>query len=78
VVNDVDSAPALLLLTQQSRLFQDAQVPRRGWPFVCEAPSDLAGGRLPTKVNREQNLPACRMRERRHDGVERRELSLRV
>jgi hypothetical protein len=49
-------------------------VPRRRRPFVRKTPRDLAGGRRAAQMDRQQDLPPRRVRQRGDDGVERREL----
>jgi hypothetical protein len=73
-VDAVDACAPTLLLAQEARPLQDAQMPRGRGPFVREAARDLARRRLAAaEVHGEQDLAACGVRESGHYGVEQRQ-----
>lgn len=68
----------MLLLPEETRVFEHAQVARRGGPAVLETFREVTGGGgAPAKVEREQDLTAGGVGDRRNDPIERFELLLR-
>jgi hypothetical protein len=73
-VDAVHADATLLFVPHEPGVFQDSQVPRRRRPLVRKSSGDFAGGRGPTKVDRQKNLSPRRVRQRGDDRIEGREL----
>jgi hypothetical protein len=73
-VDSIDPHPAASLVAYQTGVLEDAQVACRRRPLVSKATGDLAGRRLAAEVDRQEDLPPSRVRQRGNDGIECRQL----
>jgi hypothetical protein len=66
----VDARASPPFVMQQAGALKRLNVPGRRWPCMLEHAGDLAGGhRSALEVQRDQDPPAHRMRERREDRL---------
>src|SRR6185436_3611327 len=69
-LDSIHPHPPLLLHAEQTRRLEHLQMPGRRLPRVREHRRDLPGGHRPAvEIDRQQDLPPRRMRERGENGL---------
>jgi hypothetical protein len=73
LINGVHASPSASRVSQETGVFENAQVTGRRGPFVGETTGDFACRRLASKMDRQKNLSSRRMCQPGDNGVQRRQ-----